>query len=115
MESRPFLTRVPAQNVVASGSAAGGGHVQATACAEGRCAMVYVPVPDRRVAINPDRLRGGPPAASWYDPRTGKAAPARPDSRDGNRPVYRSPDSGPDWVLVLDEPSQGFSLPREPA
>ncbi len=113
IESRPFLSRVPDQGLLACEPGEGARHVQATRCAEGNYAMVYVPQAGQTVAVHLDPLAGEAANACWFDPRTGKVTtiaeglPAR-----GTR-EFVSPGQGPDWVLVLDDASRGFGPPGQ--
>jgi hypothetical protein len=100
MESRPFLSRIPDQSLLASDPGQGGDHVQATRDADGSYAFVYFPV-SRAMTINLTRLRGSAVQATWYDPRTGQsnAFGTYPTSSPAS---FTPPPDGPDWVLVLD-------------
>lgn len=110
MESRPFLSRVPDQELIAWGQCSGGGHVQATRCAEGSYALIYVPLAGWRVGVDLERLSGHQWRAWWYDPRTGKAEPTGVHVTDAEA-EFRSPADGPDWVLVIDAADRGFPPP----
>ncbi len=110
MESRPFLCRVPDQELIARGQCSGGGHVQAARCAEGSYALVYVPLAGSRVAVDLERLSADQWRAWWYDPRTGEAEPTGVHATDGEA-EFRSPADGPDWVLVIDDADRGFPPP----
>ncbi len=70
-------------------------HVSAARSADGRLAVVYVPV-GGEIAITPGVLKDGL-KAQWYDPRSGAARPAEP----GSEGRYQTPDEQ-DWVLVLE-------------
>ncbi|MFO8006149.1 MAG: glycoside hydrolase family 140 protein [Candidatus Brocadiia bacterium] len=112
MESRPFLSRVPDQELIARGQCSGGGHLQATRCSNGSYAMVYVPLAGWGFAVDIGRLCGQDWCAWWYDPRTGEARPTGVHIADG-RAEFRSPAEGPDWVLVVDDADRGFPPPGE--
>jgi hypothetical protein len=43
LESRPFLSRVPDQDIIVSDVGTGGEHIQATRDAQGRYALIYIP------------------------------------------------------------------------
>ena len=111
LESRPFLTRIPDQSLLASDPGTGGEHVQATRCAEGRYALIYTPT-GAPVTVAASVLADSSLRAFWYDPRLGTAQsigtfPA------GQEQTFTSPTSGPgeDWVLVLDAASRNFPEP----
>jgi len=52
--------------------------------------------------------------AHWYDPRDGTAHAAGTWTG-GTAQEFTPPSSGPgaDWVLVLDDPAQGFPKPGQ--
>jgi hypothetical protein len=111
MESRPFLNRIPAQNMLVSLAGTGADHVQATRAVDGSYAMFYIPT-SQTVTINPASLSGSQTRAWWYNPRNGTATligtyPA------GVVQAVTPPTDGPDWVLVLDDAAQPFGLPGE--
>jgi hypothetical protein len=107
--SRPFLTRVPDQTLLASEPGAGTHHVRATRDAEGSYALIYCPTP-RPVEINTATLSGNTLVAHWYDPRTGVAQHAGTFPR-GSTQSFTPPPVGPDWVLILDDASHDFPAP----
>jgi hypothetical protein len=107
--SRPFLSRVPDQALIASEPGEGSLHVQATRDADGSYALVYLPY-YAPVTIDLDRLAAQTVLAHWYNPRNGCAR------RIGTQPcagqaVFEPPAGGPDWVLVLDDVARGYPAP----
>lgn len=117
LESRPFLTRVPDNDVLVSGPVAtsmpGAGryHFAATRDSDGSYAMVYAPV-GRPFTVRMNRITGSRVIGWWFNPRTGKATrigtfPNTPDR------TFIPPDTGEmiDWVLVLDDSSKGYPPP----
>lgn len=119
LESRPFLSRVPDQDLIASGQGDGGDHVQATRDRDGSYAFVYIPT-GKSVTIDLERLSGDSLAAWWFDPRDGTAQRAETLPRRGSREftppakgeaLDGSTSDGADWVLVLDDASRDFSEP----
>ncbi|MEN9938320.1 MAG: hypothetical protein RLZZ387_4899 [Chloroflexota bacterium] len=109
MESRPYLTRVPDQSVLAQEAGEGGRHIRATRDGEGSYAMVYLPVSEP-VTVRLDAVSGTTARAWWYDPRTGEASPAGELPASGTH-TFAPPADGPDWVLVLDDAARGFGAP----
>lgn len=111
IESRPVLTRVPDQSVLASDPSAGSKRVQATRDARGRYAFVYAPT-GRPFAVHMDKLTGGTVKGWWYSPRTGEAKPAGEWPNTGVR-KFTPPDEGEniDWVLVLDDAARKLPPP----
>jgi hypothetical protein len=111
MESRPFLSRVPDQSLLASDPGDDVDHVAATR-GDGY-AMVYTP-DGKPFRVRLDRLSGKQVKACWYDPRTGKAHVIGQFERSGDREFVPpgTPGVGNDWVLVLDDPQAGRGPPR---
>ena len=115
IESRPMLSRVPDQGLLASDPGTGGEHQRATRGADGAYAFVYSPT-GRPFTVDTSLLSGETVGASWYDPRTGEVHPAGTRSTVGTE-TFAPPTSGPkdDWILVLDDDDQRFSPPGSPA
>ncbi len=111
MESRPFLTQVPDQSLLASGPAEDLDHVAALR-GDGY-AMVYTPS-GKPFTVRLGTLEGKQVKACWYDPRTGKATVIGQFDRQGDREFVPpgTPGVGNDWVLVLDDPGRGLGPPR---
>lgn len=109
MLSRPFLTRVPDDSVVVTDrvptSVPGAGRYRfvATRDADGRYAMIYVPV-GRAFKVRMDKIAGAKVKAWWFNPRDGKATAIGEFPNTGAR-AFTPPDLGEhlDWVLVLDD------------
>jgi hypothetical protein len=107
--SRPFLSRVPDQLLIASEPGEGSQHVQATRDADGSYALVYLPY-YAPVTIDLGKLQAETVVAHWYNPRSGSAR------RIGAQPcagqaVFEPPAGGPDWVLVLDDVAKSYPTP----
>ena len=117
LESRPFLTRIPDDDVIVPGEVrtsipgAGRYHFAATRDADGSYAMVYAPV-GRPFAVRMDKVSGPEVTAWWFDPRTGGATAIGTFRNTGER-MFTPPDPGEmtDWVLVLDDASKGYGAP----
>jgi len=117
LESRPFLDRVPAPEVVVADrvetSVPGAGRYRfvATKDTEGTYAMMYVPV-GRPFTVNLSVIRGERVKAWWFDPRTGKATEIGTFKAEGER-MFTSPNPGEDldWVLVLDDAGKKYGPP----
>lgn len=118
MESRPFLTRIPAPSIIVtdkvSTSVPGEGRYKFVAtCDEGGTyAMVYVPV-GRRFSIRMNAIKGDKIKAWWYNPRNGKAASIGTFENNGKERAFISPDKGEmiDWILVLDNADCKYPAP----
>ncbi|HLU56441.1 MAG TPA: glycoside hydrolase family 140 protein [Pseudonocardia sp.] len=104
VESRPYLTRVPDQSIVASGG------VRATRDADGSFLMAYT-VDGKPFALDTTVLSGTGLRAWWFDPRTGTATDAGPAPR-GRSVEFTPPERG-DRVLVVDDASRGFPPPGD--
>lgn len=117
MESRPFLDRVPAPEVVVAERVdtwipgAGRYRFVATKDSGGTYAMVYAPV-GRRFTVKMDVIRGAKVKAWWFDPRTGQAMAIGEYPAQGER-MFTPPAPGEllDWVLVLDDVSKRYPAP----
>jgi hypothetical protein len=112
MLSRPYLSRIPAQDMLVDlapappvlnqddrVNSARAAYPAATRCAQGTYGLVYFPLAEQSLQVDVSLLNG-PVKAWWYDPRNGRSYFA------GDPPnqitSFTSPITGPDWVLVLD-------------
>ena len=116
LESRPFLTRVPDQTLIASPNSENEGpdHIQATRDESGSYAFVYLAF-GQPVSIALEKLSGATLAATWFNPCTGASAPISTFAKSGVRefvPPSRGIDH--DWVLVLDDAEKQFPAPGQP-
>lgn len=111
IESRPFLTRVPKQSLLADDLGDGDDHLQATADRQGRFAMVYSPM-GRAFTVKAGSLAGPARRAWWFDPRTGEAKAIEGDFSGGEL-KFTPPTEGEeqDWVLVLDAAAENYPPP----
>jgi len=117
LESRPFLTRIPEDDVLANDPiptampGAGRYHFAATRDTNGSYAMVYAPV-GRSFRVRMDKITRRKVKAWWFNPRNGKATAIGTFENRGEREFF-PPDAGEmlDWVLVLDEASRNFPPP----
>jgi hypothetical protein len=117
MESRPFLSRIPDDSIIASNrvptSIPGAGRYRfvATRDEAGSCAMVYAPV-GRKFSVHMDAIKGAEVKAWWFNPRDGTAKLAGVFDNKGVR-EFTPPDYGEmmDWVLVLDDATKNFPSP----
>ena len=102
MESRPFLTRIPDQALLAENYAGRAAHQTATRDAGGSYGFVYAPL---GLPIRADlaRLNGAEVCVSWFNPRTGETTEAGAVKNTGIR-EFAPPTSGKeqDWILILD-------------
>ncbi len=110
MLSRPFLERLPDQELVAGANGVRHEYVVAT---RGRSYAMLYTYTGRPFEVRLGRITGESVTAWWYDPRTGHA---RRFAAFPNRGVRRftppgTPAPGNDWVLVLDDIAAGFGPP----
>lgn len=108
MESRPMLSRVPDQTLLAE---AGVGPTHRRACRGDGYWFVYLPQ-GGRVTVRLAGWRGAQLRTWWYDPRTGRAIDAgwcAPQTE----MAFTAPWEGPsaDAVLVLDDATRSFAEP----
>lgn len=117
LESRPFLSRIPDDDVLAKNAiptalpGAGRYHFAATRDSNGSYAMVYAPV-GRSFKVNLGKISGAKVKAWWFNPRNGKADAIGTFDTGGER-EFVPPDPGEmlDWVLVLDDASKKYPTP----
>jgi hypothetical protein len=120
LESRPQTNRIPDNDIIVTdrvaSSVPGAGRYRfaATRDADGRYAMIYVPV-GRKFRLRMDKIAGSTVKAWWYNPRDGQATAIGEFSSGGEREfIPPSPGEQLDWVLVLDDASQNFTPPGTP-
>ncbi len=120
MLSRPFFSRVPAQELLGSLDYPGVDMPHAT-CDQvpgqknATYMMVYMPFYGSHT-IKTNKLQGEEIRAWWFDPRTGNAflIGTFPNTNAFNVPWngrIREGEGGPDWVLVLDDASKNYPAP----
>jgi hypothetical protein len=109
LESRPFLSRIPDQSLIASDAGNGTHHIQATRDSDGSYALIYF-ANTRQAEIDLANLSGEKLAVWWYDPRTGTPRAAGEIERAGTV-AFTPPSVGPDWVLVLDDVAHAYPAP----
>lgn len=117
MESRPFLSRIPDDDVVVpdavvtSVPGAGRYRFSATRDSAGTYAMVYAPI-GRPFKVRMNKIAGARVKAWWFNPRNGKADAIGTFENQGER-LFTPPEAGEmmDWVLVLDDASKNYPEP----
>jgi uncharacterized protein DUF4038/collagenase-like protein with putative collagen-binding domain len=120
LESRPFLTRAPADDVIVASavptSVPGAGRYRfvATRDVNGTYALVYAPV-GRSFTVRMSTISGGRVRAWWFNPRDGRATEIGTFANTGEH-SFTPPDRGEmlDWVLVLDDDARKYAPPGEP-
>lgn len=113
-ESRAWQTLEPDQRIIASGQGKGENHIQAARSSDGKFLFVYLPR-GSATAIDMTKINGQEALAHWFNPRDGEATSIGrfPCS---NKRKFSPPSQGVDndWVLILDEATQDFSIPGAP-
>lgn len=117
IESRPVLSRIPDQTIIASNRVptsipgAGRYHFAATRDTDGTYAMIYAPV-GRKFSVRMSSIKGAKVKAWWFNPRDGSAKEAGTFDNRGDR-EFTPPDYGEmiDWVLVLDDAAKNYPAP----
>ena len=108
--SRPYFDRIPDQSLIASDNGAGASHMQACRDINGSYGFVYLPQGGQSVTVDTSNLTGQSLRASWYDPRSASVHTIGDYARE-HQLTFTSPDSVPDWVLVLDDVMAQVGLP----
>jgi hypothetical protein len=109
IESRPFLSRVPDQELIVPEYFPETDYVVATR-GDGY-AFIYFPT-GWPATIRLDKIAAKTIHAFWFDPRTGDVSPTESISGKGTH-KFTPPSNGRgnDWILVLDDASMNFKTP----
>ena len=122
MESRPFLTRIPDQEILQGANPSyASDHIQVTrdgswGANDATYVMAYLPY-YRSFALDTRVIPGSKLKVWWYDPRTGHAFLQGIMENTGTynfsnwSELIREGQGGPDWVLVIDDASAGYEAP----
>lgn len=109
MESRPFLSRVPDQSLVAEQFAEG----EYIAATRGEGYAFLYSGHGRKIKANLGKISGKQVKAWWYNPRNGSVTEIGTFGNTGAK-EFTPPSHagfGADWVLVLDDVTKGFAAP----
>ena len=109
IQSRPFLTRIPGQDILDGDEGSRDDRIQASKGSDNSYAFVYIPVSRSGVKIKLNKFSGSAVEISWYNPRTGAVSYIGRYGTSGSV-TFSCPDKE-DWVLVLDDASKGYSPP----
>jgi hypothetical protein len=109
IESRPFLSRIPDQSLIAPSYYPETDYVVATR-GDGY-AFIYFPT-GWAADIIPDKIGAESVTASWYNPRNGQLKFIGTFPGKGKR-TFTPPSGGRgnDWILVLDDASENIPSP----
>jgi hypothetical protein len=112
--SRNWYDLIPDQKheVVTSGLGefTGLDYLAAARTSDGSTMIAYMPT-SRTIGVDMSKISGSQVKAWWFDPRSGKAAPAGMFPASGTHD-FTPPGEG-DWVLVLDDASRKLPLPGQ--
>ena len=113
METRPWWNCVPDSThvTVTSGYGTYGGanYVACTREATGKTVIAYVPQDVVTLTVDLSKVSGSAINAWWYNPASGQSNPIGVYGTTGTQ-TFQTPDAN-DWVLVLDDASQGYGPP----
>ena len=110
VESRPYLSRVPDQELILGNEPEGPNHLQATR-GDGYAFVYFAQA--RPATIATGRLDGHSFHGWWFDPRTGECVSIGVFDKEKSK-VFNPPGAdvrGNDWVLVLDDVEKNFGPP----
>ncbi|MEM7379610.1 MAG: glycoside hydrolase family 140 protein [Bacteroidota bacterium] len=110
MLSRPFLSRIPLQDIVQEEQQENNDYVIATGDSSGSYMMIYFPT-GKTTMVDLSSLAGNALLSHWYDPRTGVHFPGPKLSKEKLSISPPSSGKGQDWVLVVDDQGMNFSSP----
>ncbi|MCI0677109.1 MAG: glycoside hydrolase family 140 protein [Phycisphaerales bacterium] len=110
MESRPMRKRIAGMDVLLTPGGSVPNRLQATRDSQGRYAMIYVPQTNRTFAVDTSKIAGTTVKAWWFNPTNGQATLVGQFPASGPR-EFTTPNSGEDWVLVLDNKAKKYPAP----
>ena len=122
MESRPFLTRIPDQEILLGENPSyASDHIRVTRDGtpgenDATYIMVYLPY-YKSFRINTGVIRGDRLKTWWYNPQTGEAIPQATINNSGEfnftnwQTLIKEGQGGPDWVVVIDDAAAGYDAP----
>jgi hypothetical protein len=122
MESRPFLTRIPDQDILLGDNPSyTSDHIQVTrdgsmGANDATYIMAYMPYL-KSFRIKTGVIAGDHLKVWWYDPRNGNAFPQGMVENTGILEfsnwsnIIQEGEGGPDWVLVIDDAGAGYEAP----
>lgn len=111
MESRPYLNRIPDQNIIKDGQGEKAKFMTAFRDEEGRYLMVYLPV-GKMITVDATSIQSGKVKCWWYNPKNAETKYIgklkKNDSMQFTPPVLGV---GNDWVLIIDNVSKKYRTP----
>ncbi len=113
IESRPYFSRVPDQELILQNPSEGPDHMQSTR-GDGYAFVYFPQAKPARIATG--RIAGDRLHAWWYDPRNGKCQSIgifkNEKIKTFSPPGF--PHRGNDWILVLDDIEKEYGFPGRP-
>jgi hypothetical protein len=110
MESRPMLERVPDQSLVEESNLYVGERIQATRGND--YAFVYA-ANGKPFTVNLGKIAGNQLNAHWFNPRNGETKfLEKLDNKGKKKFTPPSAGYGQDWVLILDDASKNYGVPK---
>jgi hypothetical protein len=122
IESRPFLTRIPDQQLLSgSNPSHASDHIRVTrdgtpAESDATYIMLYLPY-YRSFRVNTSVIAGAWLKVWWFNPRTGHAFPQGTFDNSGEfsfsnwSDLLKEGGGGPDWVVVIDDAAASYGPP----
>lgn len=109
IESRPMLDRVPDQSLITNALGAND-RIQAT---RGKDYVFVYSAQGKPITINMSKISGKEVTAFWYNPKNGENKQIGKFPNKGQQTFTPSSVGyGQDWILVLDDASKNYSLPK---
>lgn len=110
LESRPMLDRVPDQSLVEESNLYIGERIQATRGND--YALIYT-TNGKPFTVNLGKITGNQLNAHWFNPRKGETKFLEKLENKGKK-KFTPPSSGygQDWVLILDDVSKNYGVPK---
>jgi hypothetical protein len=119
--SRPFLSRIPDQSIIEPKTSLGVDHLQATRDGtlgenDATYLMVYFPYLTHKHKIKTGAISASKLRVWWFDPRTGESFDKGIIENTGSFELpwgseIQTNNSGPDWVLIIDDASKEYPTP----
>jgi len=109
IESRPMLDRVPDQSLITN-SLGTNDRIQAT---RGKDYLFVYTTQGKPITINMGKISGKEVAAYWYNPKNGEYREIGHYANSGQQTFTpTSSGYGQDWVLVIDDASKNYPMPK---
>ncbi len=109
IESRPMFDRIPDQTLITDALNAND-HIQAT---RGNDYLFVYSAQGKKFNVNTEKISGKELIGYWYSPRDGKSTEIGKFSKK-DKQEFTPPSSGygQDWILVVDDSSKNYAMPK---